>query len=55
MYKMSFFAIPKGLSKKLDYFRSMFFFGKATTKEGSIALPSGVFYVNLKTRGVRNP
>ena len=48
MFMMSFFAIPKGVLKKLDYFRSSFFFGKVTTKEGSIALPNGVYFVNLK-------
>ena len=50
MYMMSFFAIPKGVLKKLDYFRSSFFFGKVTTKEGSIALPNGVYFVNLRNR-----
>jgi len=48
MYMMSFFAIPKEVLKKLDYFRSSFFFCKVTTKEGSIALPNGVYFVNLK-------
>jgi hypothetical protein len=51
IYMMSFFAVPKGVLKKLDYFISSFFFGKVTTKEGSIALSSGVYYVNLRTRG----
>jgi chloramphenicol O-acetyltransferase len=50
---MSFFSVPKEVLKKLDYFIPRFFFGKVTTKEGSITLPSGVYYVNLRTRGVR--
>jgi hypothetical protein len=54
MYMMSFFAIPRGVLKKLDYFRSSFF-GKVTTKEGSIVLPSGAYYANLRNRGLRNP
>jgi hypothetical protein len=28
MYMMSFFAIPRGVLKKLDYFRSRFFLAK---------------------------
>jgi hypothetical protein len=51
MHMLSFVAISRGVLKKLDYFRFSFFFGKVTTKEVSIELPSGAYFVILRTRG----
>jgi hypothetical protein len=37
MFLLSFFLIPKGVRKRLDFYRSRFFFGKVIKKRGSIA------------------
>jgi hypothetical protein len=50
MYMMSFFSMPRGVLKKLDFFRSRFF-GKGTSIRKNIFLLGGTFLVYLKTRG----
>jgi hypothetical protein len=49
MYMMSFFSLPKGVLKKLDYFRSRFFWQGMKTK-GNIDLLNGTFCVNLRIK-----
>jgi hypothetical protein len=52
MYMMSFFSIPKGILKNLDYFRSRFFGQGDEHKKKNIILLSGVYSVNLRTKVV---
>ena len=49
MYMMSFFEIPKGVRKKLDYFRSRFFWQSDENKENTV-WQSGVFCANPRIR-----
>ena len=49
IYMMSFFEIPKGVRKKLDYFRSHFF-GSAMSRSGNIGELNGISCVNQKTK-----
>ena len=49
MYMMSFFEIPKGVRKKLDYFRSRFFWQSDENKENTV-WQSEVFCANLRIR-----
>jgi hypothetical protein len=48
MFMMSFFRIPKGVLKILDYYRSRFF-GNVISTRRNIALQDGVFLTNLRT------
>jgi hypothetical protein len=50
MYMISFFPLPKGVRRKLDYFRSRFF-GRETITKRNIDLSNGIFCVNLRIKG----
>jgi magnesium-transporting ATPase (P-type) len=50
MYMMSFFAVPRGVLKKLDYFHSRFFWQQK--KKNKYRLPNGIFYANPKSKEV---
>ena len=43
MFMLSFFRIPKGVLKKLDYYRSRFFFGSVMSIRRNIDWQDGVF------------
>jgi len=47
---MSFFEIPKGVLKKLYYFRYRFYWQVMRAKENSI-LPNGISYASPKIKG----
>ncbi|WVZ96548.1 hypothetical protein U9M48_042176 [Paspalum notatum var. saurae] len=52
MYTMSFFDVPKGVIRKLDYFRSRFFWQGDEHKKKNIVWLSGASSANLKIKGV---
>ena len=43
MFMLSFFRVPKGVLKKLDYYRSRFFFGSVMSIRRNIDWQDGVF------------
>ncbi|WVZ92388.1 hypothetical protein U9M48_038459 [Paspalum notatum var. saurae] len=49
MHMMSFFSLPKGVRKKLDYFRSRFYWQGDEQKKKNIDLLSGASYACLRT------
>ena len=51
MFMMSFFEVPKGILKKLDFYRSAFS-GKVTTTRKSIDYWNGKFFVYQKIKEV---
>ena len=51
MFMLSFFEIPKDVLKKLDFYRSRFFFGRLRSIRRNIDLLNGVWYVLQKIKG----
>ena len=51
MFMLSFFELPKGVRKRMDFFRSRFFFGKVMVTRRSIDFLSGTSFVGRRTRG----
>ena len=43
MFMLFFFRIPKGVLKKLDYYRSRFFFGKVMVTKRNTGWQDGAF------------
>ena len=44
MFMLSFFDVPRGVLKKIDYFRSIFFFGKMSNIRKNINWLDGTSY-----------
>ncbi|WVZ75219.1 hypothetical protein U9M48_023298 [Paspalum notatum var. saurae] len=49
MFMLSFFEVPRGVLKRMDYFRSRFF-GRMISTKRNTGLPNGRFFANQKTK-----
>jgi hypothetical protein len=52
MFMLSLFEIPKGVRKRLDYFRSHFFWQSAMVTRKNTDYPDGISSVDRKTKEV---
>jgi hypothetical protein len=52
MFMLSFFELPKGVRKRLDFFSIEIFLGKAMVTKGNTDWLNGTFYAGLKTNVV---